>query len=174
MLVGYAAGSLRLLMGCHRTSEEAEAAIAKSATATAEAQKLMAAQDRENNDRNMNRPGSPSSPDGQHANRMTAAASESVELSVINCPLPGGGKPHPHPVLVRRNDAVHEQMILAVAISREYGLIAVSGDDGSVRILDYYSFQAVTVVSAPMVHDRSTECNHLAFCPRVPVLFGSG
>ena len=52
LLVGYAAGSVRLLMGCHRTSEEAEAAISKSATATAEAQKLMAAQDRENNDRN--------------------------------------------------------------------------------------------------------------------------
>lgn len=174
LIAAYAAGAVRVLLGCHRTVEEAEVAIARSAAAVAEARKLMIAQDREKNDKMMNRPGSPGSPESQDGTKTFDVEEPSVTPSMINCPLPVGGKPHPHPVLIRRNDAVHEQMILAMAVSREYGLVAVAGDDGSVRILDYFSLRAVSVVSAPMVGERVTECHHLAFTPRLPVLFGAG
>lgn len=171
LVASYAAGAVRVLLGCHRTAEEAEVAIARSTTAMAEAKKVMAAKEHEHDNRLMNRPGSPDSPGAAHS---SSVGGMSAVLSMINCPLPVGGKPHPHPVLIRRNDSVQEQMIMAMAVSREYGLIAVSGDDGSVRLVDYFSMRAVGVLCAPLIDDKPVECSHLAFAPHVPVLFGAG
>lgn len=176
LVVGYSSGSVRLLLGCHRTIEEAEAAISNSAAATAAANKALAAREREDNIKMMERPVSPPSPEaGGVKIRKQSKQFLEKEVSVsthIDCPLPMGGKPHPHPVLLRRNDAVQEQMILAVAVSREYGLIAVSGDDGSIRLIDYFTFLAVCCYAVPMISDRSIECNHICFLPNLPVLIG--
>lgn len=50
-----------------------------------------------------------------------------------------GGNAPSHPLLLRSNNAVHDSTVLAMAVSEELGLIAISGVDGTVRIVDYYT-----------------------------------
>lgn len=55
------------------------------------------------------------------------------------CPYLLGGNTPSSPLLLRSNNLVHETTILSMAVSEELGLIAVSGSDGTVRVIDFYT-----------------------------------
>jgi WD40 repeat protein len=142
VVAGFAGGAVVVCVGCFRNNDAANAVLVPRAS------KIEA------------------------ASSFSVSETEQSDVAWTCNPVPSGGRPRLSPALLRCNAAVHESNIVSIAVSEDYNLIAVAGGDGTVRLLDYLSLQAMAVYSAPRIDSKVVEVVQITFLEHAPILIG--